>query len=178
MKEFKIKSTIYHGTITRIENINLQEGKGYKDFGKGFYLAYDKKQSAKMMVKRYNQAKQRKQQVDGKYLYAFDTVQEVLEQCKTKIFNEADIEWLDFVLDCRKSAGTPHEYDIVIGPTADDDTNLCLNMYWEGVYGPVGSIEAKRTLLEQLEVENLGMQVFIGTEKGLALLNNKREEKE
>ena len=178
MRDFKIKSTIYHGTITQIEEINLQEGKGYKDFGKGFYLAYDKKQSTKMMLKRYNQAKERKQQAEGKFLYAFDTVQEVLAQCKTKIFIEADIEWLDFVLNCRKSGETPHDYDIVIGPTADDDTNLCLNMYWEGVYGTVGSIEAKRTLLEQLEVENLGIQVFIGTEKGLALLKNKREVKE
>ena len=91
------------------------------------------------------------------------------------MFNSADLEWLDFILMCRKSPNTPHEFDVVIGPTADDDTSLCLNMYNEGVYGPVGSEGAKQTLLRNLEVENLGTQVFIGTSKGLSILYNKRE---
>lgn len=47
-------------------------------------------------------------------------------------------------------------------------------MYSEGVYGSVGSEEAKQTLLRNLEVENLGTQVFIGTKKGLSILCNKR----
>ena len=45
MNKFKIKSTIYHGTISDIDNIDLTAGRGYKDFGKGFYLAYNKAQS-------------------------------------------------------------------------------------------------------------------------------------
>ena len=45
MSKFKIKNTIYHGTIADIDNIDLTVGRGYKDFGKGFYLAYDKAQS-------------------------------------------------------------------------------------------------------------------------------------
>lgn len=174
-RSFKVKDTLYHGTIIKIGSVDLNEGQGYKDFGKGFYLAYDKKQASKMIQKRYNQAKQRKQHFDGKFLYAFDTDLEILSQCKVKIFASANIDWLDFVLKCRDSSGTPHDYDVVIGPTADDDTNLCLNMYKEGVYGEVDSLKAKETLLRNLETENLGIQVFIGTEKGLNILKNKRE---
>lgn len=174
MNKFKIKSTIYHGTIYNINNINLTAGRGYKDFGKGFYLAYNKNQSIGIVNKAYTIALKRKQSNIRKNLYAFDTSQENLEKCRVKVFNSANVEWLDFILKCRKSPNTPHEFDVVIGPTADDDTSLCLNMYNEGVYGTVGSDGAKQTLLRNLEVENLGTQVFIGTQKGLSILCNQR----
>lgn len=34
---------------------------------------------------------------------------------------------------CRENGGMPHNYYLVIGPTADDDTMLCLKAYWDGV---------------------------------------------
>lgn len=46
---------------------------------------------------------------------------------------------------------------MVIGPTADDDTMLCLKTYWDGLYGAVGSLEAKRILLNNLDVDWRGM---------------------
>lgn len=55
--------------------------------------------------------------------------------------------WLDFILMCREKGGLPHDFDLVIGPTADDDTMVCLNSYWRGLYGEVGSDEAKEKLL-------------------------------
>ena len=74
-------------------------------------------------------------------------------------------DWLDFVLMCREKGGTPHHYDMVIGPTADDNTMLCLKAYWDGLYGVVGSLEAKKILLNNLEIENLGIQYFIGKQE-------------
>lgn len=72
------------------------------------------------------------------------------------------MEWLDFILMCRENGGMPHNYDLVIGPTADDDTALCLKVYWDGLYGKVGSNAAKTILLNNLETENLGIQYYIG----------------
>lgn len=175
MNKFKIKETIYHGTIYNIDNIDLSVGRGYKDFGKGFYLAYNKKQSIGIINKKFNSNKKRNKGNITRNLYAFDTIPDALDTCNVKIFESANIEWLDFILMCRASKGTPHVYDIVIGPTADDDTSVCLNMYKEGAYGDVNSIDAKLTLLKNLEVENLGIQVFIGTRKGLSLITNKRK---
>ena len=63
---------------------------------------------------------------------------------------------------CRENGGMPHDYDLVIGPTADDDTMLCLKAYWDGLYGKVGSSQAKQILLNNLEPENLGIQYYIG----------------
>ena len=54
---------------------------------------------------------------------------------------------------------------MVVGPTADDDTALCLKAYWDGLYGKVGTPEAKRVLLSNLETENLGIQYFIGKQE-------------
>jgi hypothetical protein len=66
---------------------------------------------------------------------------------------------------CREKGGIPHDYDVVIEPTADDDTILCIKTYWDGLYGKVGTLEAKRILLNNLEVENLGVQYFIGSQE-------------
>jgi hypothetical protein len=59
----------------------------------------------------------------------------------------------------------PHEYDVVVGPTADDDTLVSLQNYWKGVYGPVGSRVAKEALLSALEPENLGIQCCLCSTK-------------
>ncbi len=59
----------------------------------------------------------------------------------------------------------PHDYDLVIGPTADDDTALCLKAYWDGLYGRRGERRAKEILLSNLESENLGVQYFVGKQE-------------
>ncbi len=82
-----------------------------------------------------------------------------------KVVETKDLEWLHFVLMCREKGGMPHDYDIVIGPTADDDTALCLKAYWDGLYGKVGSDAAKKILLNNLETENLGIQYYIGKQE-------------
>ena len=55
--------------------------------------------------------------------------------------------------------------DIKVFEQADDDTMLCLRAYWDGLYGKVGTSEAKRILLNNLETENLGVQYFIGSQE-------------
>lgn len=176
-KTIKLKEKIYHGSITLFDEIDLYAGRKYKDFGRGFYLAYKKDQAIKMMNKKAREAKGRKNININKTLYTYTTNSEALNNLNVKIFTEANMEWLEFVLMCRHSATTPHNYDVVIGPTADDDTTYCLNMYREGIYGPTDSIQAKRTLLNNLEVENYGIQVFIRTEAGKQILVGREVER-
>lgn len=168
-----IKTILYHGTIDEIESVKVTVGRDRKDFGKGFYIALSKNQAIGMMHKKYREAIRRsrnKRETDfQEYLYEIQLKQEKLKGLNIKYFQNADIEWLDFVLMCRKG-GTPHQYDLVIGPTADDDTTLCLKAYQDGLYGKVDSIEAKRILLNNLETENLGQQYFIGKQEVADLL--------
>lgn len=172
-----MQNELYHGTPYTLTEIDLQSGRGYKDFGKGFYLATKKQQAVGMMNKKFRELSRKNPKNllwMKKNLYVFEFKSELLSTVSSKVFDIADTEWLDFVLMCRSSNGTPHRYDIVIGPTADDDTTFCINNYQEGLYGNVGAIEAKETLLRNLEVENLGTQVFFGTQKGLELLGEMR----
>ena len=164
-----LKYVLYHGTIATIEKIDINQGKGRKDFGKGFYMAVSRSQAIGMMHKKYKEAVRRsrnKRDSDfTEHLYQIELDALAVKTLKIRFFEQADENWLDFVLMCREKGGTPHNYDMVIGPTADDDTMLCLKTYWDGLYGAVDSTEAKRILLNNLETENLGIQYFIGKQE-------------
>lgn len=162
----KLKTILYHGTITEIQHIDVTLGRGRKDFGKGFYMAVSKKQAVGMMHKKYREAIRRnrhKQELAfSEKLYEITLDEQVLPTLNLKVFERADLTWLDFILACREHGGTPHDFDMVVGPTADDDTALCLKAYQDGLYGKAKDARAKQILLDNLETEHLGIQYFIG----------------
>ncbi len=162
----EIKSILYHGTISVIDKVDVSAGRSRKDFGKGFYMAVSKEQAIGMMHKKYREALRRSKSPIShdacKHLYEIELDSEVVKTLDIKVFSNPDLEWLDFVLMCRSIGGMPHDYDMVIGATADDDTALSLRLYEQEVYGAKGSDEAKSILLRNLEVENLGIQYYIG----------------
>ena len=139
-----ISETLCHGTSSQIEKFDVTKGRNNKDFGKGLYMAVTKQQAIGMMHKKFSELQNRLQNIKDIVSYS---------------------EWLDFVLMCREQGGTPHNYDVVIGPTADDNTLACLRTYWQGFYGETGSEEAKEILLKNLEPENLGRQYFVGKQE-------------
>ena len=55
----KYKTVLYHGTVSRIEHIDVKCGRGNKDFGKGFYMAVSRQQAIGMMHKKYKEAVRR-----------------------------------------------------------------------------------------------------------------------
>lgn len=122
-----------------------------------------------MMHKKYREAvrRSRNKKVNSfsERLYEIVLDKRVLAALEIKVFKNADLEWLDFVLECREKGGMPHNYDLVVGPTADDDTALCLKAYWDGLYGKTGLSAVKEILLNNLETENLGIQYFIGKQE-------------
>ncbi len=164
-----IRTTLYHGSISMIQKVDVSMGRGRKDFGKGFYMSVSKQQAIGMMHKKYREAKRRyfnsSKENFQEILYQIELDKSKISSMDIKIFENANIEWLDFILMCRKSNDVPHNYDLVIGPTADDDTIYCLKRYYDGDYGNRNSFEAKKMLLKNLEVENLGIQYFIGKQE-------------
>lgn len=96
---------IYHGSYTAAIAPQIIRGRYTKDFGVGFYCTKFQQQAERWAgkydtpnVSIYNYAP-----VDGLQILNFD---------------EMSDEWLDFVVSCRN--GQSHDYDIVIGPMADD----------------------------------------------------------
>ena len=169
MLQADCKYILYHGTVSEIKQVDVTKGRGRKDFGKGFYIATSKKQAIGMMHKKYKEILRRNRNKSTtevkEYLYEIELDKEYLESLNVKQFYTPNLEWLDCILRCREHGGTPHDYDLVIGPTADDDTMICLRAYWDGLYGKVGTHEAKNILLNNLEPENLGVQYFIGKQE-------------
>lgn len=153
------RTILYHGTVSDISRVDVSLGRGRRDFGRGFYMAVSKKQAIGMMHKKYREAvkRSRDKQMNlfSEKLYEIRLYEDVITQLAVRRFDQADLEWLDFILMCRKQGGMPHDFDLVIGPTADDDTILCLKAYQDGLYGKVGTDVAKTILLNNLETENL-----------------------
>lgn len=153
---------LYHGTNADIATIDLSKGLRYKDFGKGFYLTPNRETACRM-------AQKRARLFGGTatlITYELDnsTMQSDL---KVRIFPEkASVEWLLFVdaYRDRDNQHPVHDYDIVIGPIADDGVVLQLTNYREGIYTPE---EAAKLLQDRY----LDQQYYFGTEKALSFLH-------
>ena len=153
--------TLYHGTNADFERISLTIGLRYKDFGHGFYATPDRQTAIRMA--------QKKARLFGGVptLITFELDEAVLmSDLKVKVFPEkACVEWLLFV-DAnrdRKNTEPIHDYDIVIGPIANDGVVLQLTNYREGIYS---SEEAARLLQDRY----LDQQYYFGTERAVRFL--------
>ncbi len=105
-----IPETLYHGTIFQIDRIDVSKGHDNKDFGKGFYMATTKSQAIGMMHKKYREAKTRlgRQDVQKDFserLYELKVDTEAAKALHVKCFEQADMEWIDFILNCRGGVG-------------------------------------------------------------------------
>lgn len=166
----RISEVLYHGTIDLFSKVDVAKGRGNKDFGKGFYMAVDKNQALGMMEKKFREAVRRSRNKDSKYfskvLYEIRLDKNVLPDLKIKYFFEPDMDWINFVIECRRNSNYSHVYDLVIGPTADDNTTLCFKNYFDGMYSNSRTDEeAREFLLKNLETDNLGIQYFIGKQE-------------
>jgi len=153
---------LYHGTNADFERISLTVGLRYKDFGWGFYLTPDRPTATRMA--------QKKARLFGGVptliTFELDDAALTSPDLKVKIFPEtATVEWFLFV-DAnrdRKNVKPIHDYDIVVGPIANDGVVLQLTNYREGIYSPE---EAARLLQDRY----LDQQYYFGTERALRFL--------
>ena len=175
-----VKKTLYHGSTTNFDNIDVNKGKGYKDFGKGFYMYEIRQYSERMAIRNKNIEISRLSKLNkptsniSAYLYTFEVdFEELKKRYAVRIFAEADIEWVKFILSNRASKSKSHNYDIVVGATADDDTRLCLDAYNAGAYGKKGSNSALEALVKHLEVGNLPKQYYFGSNEVINFFTRK-----
>ena len=170
--------TLYHGSTYLFEEIDVDKGKPYKDFGRGFYVTENPNhaktlalRNKRIEIERYNR------DVDA-YLYTFEfDLYEAKKEFSVMEFKEADLIWMQFVLSNRKVRERAHNYDIVIGATADDDTSIVLKAYFGGLYGDVDSIEAIATALKLIEADKLPPQIYFANNHSTKFLIQKGQAK-
>ena len=153
---------LYHGTNQDIETIDLTKGLRHKDFGLGFYVTPDRENAVRMAVKKARLFGGRAK------LITYDLDEEALRSgLKIKVFPEkACVEWLMFIDANRdkRNVKPVHDYDIVIGPIANDGVVLQLTNYHEGIYAP-------EHVAKLLQDKFLDQQYYFGTKRALRFLH-------
>ena len=151
---------LYHGTNVDFNVIDLDKSNKYKDFGKGFYLTDIRSQAEELAAK--------KSRLFGGYPviqeYEFDENMLQAGDLQVLTFSSPSPLWADFIFKNRnRHIQFSHDYDIVIGPIADDGVAYLLGRYEEGTL----TIDE---LSKELDYKKLNNQYFFGTEKAIKYL--------
>lgn len=120
---------LYHGSNVKVEEPQILPTKRFLDFGAGFYLTSDLKQAQKWAIRT---SKNRGTGEAIISVYEFD--KNKLNTLQFKIFNSADKDWLRYVTANRTGKYTGGNYDIVIGPVANDQAIRTINQYIRGYF--------------------------------------------
>ena len=118
---------LYHGSNQSIHSVILSKGYKYKDFGQGFYTTHLREQAvywSKRITARLGG-------IPTVTEFEFDMDSAFTDGLNIKIFDIPDREWALFVMANRRQEGKAfkHEYDIVIGPVADDRMARLFGLY-------------------------------------------------
>ena len=108
---------IYHGNTVIVKQPEIKIEKYNKDFYFGFYCTVMEQQAIRWAT-RFGEG------IVNVYEYEPDDSLKILK------FEKMTEEWLDFIIACR--SGTPHEWDIVEGPMADDTIYNYIQEFQDG----------------------------------------------
>ncbi|MGH4137870.1 DUF3990 domain-containing protein [Clostridium sp.] len=147
---------IYHGSDVSVGIPVILKSNRLLDFGIGFYTTSNKEQA-----NRWAEKVSLRNNTGEKFLsvYKLD-IEKAKKQLNIIKFVSTDEKWLDFITLNRRGKEIPEEYDIVIGPVADDNVYLTVKLFETGVLD-------KEEALKRLKVEKLFDQILFHTEKSL-----------
>lgn len=155
---------LYHGSNVTIERPDLSRSKPFKDFGRGFYLSHDPAQAQERAAQVVDLLKQGSPSVT---VFEWNEDDAIADGLKIKRFDDYCEEWAEFVLKNRdRHQPQPvHDYDIVVGPIADDGVTFQFRRYTDGII-------TMRQLVEELRyAKGLTIQYFFGTDRALSYLS-------
>ena len=151
---------LYYGTNVDFDIIDISKSNPYKDFGQGFYLT-DIQEQAK------NLAEKKTRIFGGEPIvmqFLFDANLLTGNEMKVLKFDSPNKEWAEFIYKNRnREMEFHHDYDIVIGPIANDGVAYLLGRYEEGTI-------TLDELARDLEYKHLNSQYFFGTDKAIKYL--------
>ena len=155
---------LYHGSNVVIHKVDFGRCRPFKDFGKGFYLTDIEEQAARMARRTAT-------------VYGGTPVVNVFDFDETAAFSDSDLkikrfaepneEWALFVLANRNHdrQHPVHDYDLVIGPVADDTIATLFRNFNDGIIDlPM--------LVNGLKYKKVSSQFFFATAKALKYLKN------
>lgn len=150
----------FHGTNAIIEDIDLSQSRVGKDFGLGFYLTPDEQVAHRQAERKFEQFGE-----GDVFVYKYFVDDDALTKANTLRFDGYTLDWAHFVLSNRKNRTRiqAHDYDIVIGPIADDVVGYQIRRVEEGII-------SEEQFLEEIKYHTVTIQYLFATPKAVNLL--------
>jgi hypothetical protein len=117
---------LFHGGVITVKEPKIIKATRALDFGSAFYCTSDYEQAAN-----WSRRKGRFLNGDGMKptISSYEFVRDENSNINIKEFSEANKEWLDFVVTHRTNVDYEIEYDLIIGPVANDQTVQVINTF-------------------------------------------------
>ena len=147
---------IYHGSVVPVKIPKIMKSDRMLDFGEGFYTTSNKEQANRwseiVAVKRVTNNR-----VITEYEFDFIAAQKDLTLIT---FDKPDEAWLEFVCLNRSGRAPSEDFDIAIGPVANDQVFAVVTLYEQGIL-------SKEAAIIELRVRDLYNQILFHTDKSL-----------
>ena len=155
---------LYHGSNIVVTEPEIRQSLRGLDFGEGFYLSASEEQGQKFgLIVRNRAIKYKKEPVGIPVVSVFEFDEKGLDALSVRTFPKADGEWLEFIHENRRKAYTGADYDLCVGPTANDDVFATIQLFESGVLDFEGALRA-------LKAYKLQDQYCFKTQKALGYL--------
>lgn len=132
---------VYHGSTVVVDHPEIRRSENFLDFGTGFYTTTSFAQAqrwATIKMRRLNA------QVGYVSVYEFDE-EAAAKQTEIFRFENADIDWLNFVVGNRRGDPRTGAKDLYIGPVADDNVYRTIRLFETGVYDAEETVKRLKT---------------------------------
>ena len=147
---------IFHGSDIAVPEPRIISANRLLDFGEGFYTTSSYEQ-AQRWANRVSLRKKTGKQIISVYDFTLD---KAIKDLKIKRFDSPDPEWLGFVTACRSGRDTDYEYDMALGPVANDNVYATIQLYETGL------LSEAETII-RLKVERIYDQILFHTDLSL-----------
>lgn len=149
---------LYHGSNIVVREPKILKSQRYLDFGAGFYMTSDFEQARKWAVRT---AARREEGVAT--ISVFEINDDYVDRVKVRTFARPDRDWLRYITVHRTGNPPADDYDMVVGPVANDQAIRTVNNYLKGYF-------PEEVAIKLLLPQKLKDQYLFRTEKALDLL--------
>jgi predicted nucleotidyltransferase len=150
---------LYHGSNVEVKSPKLIQQTRGLDFGAGFYVTTKEEQA-----KSFSESLIKRRKTGSPIVSVFEYNEQAAQgDLDILVFSEPNAEWLEFVRDNRLNTYTGKQYDVIIGPVANDRVFPTIQALIIGQF----TIEAALVALKPYKLFN---QYCFATEKALSAL--------
>lgn len=144
--------TLFHGSYVSVKAPLVRLGRKKVDFGQGFYLTKLRQQAVSWARTIAERKGRNAMPTVSIFKFDFDAVES--DGYRIKVFKSYNLEWLEYVVDCRRGGKKQFQYDIVEGGVANDNVIDTVEDYENGI------ITAEQAL-GQLRYKEVNHQICI-----------------